>query len=109
MRYQKVVNYKNEELKISHIFLVEHFLIAVQGSEVCPFEDYGAIECVERGGRLASLRLFPSLPQAALQVLTFKDAYLESVNSYQKVINYKNKDLDLIYPFIIFSKLLNVF
>ena len=88
-------NYINciDQVKL-YIFVVDNFLIAVHAFEICASKDkQRKWRDAEKRECLLSLRLSLWLP-------TLKGAYLESVKSYQKVVNYRNKDLDLIYTTI---------
>ena len=79
---KKVVNYKNNPLKICNILLVDHFLIASNPEEI------RAIKCEQRRRQLERSRFSASL-------LIFNRLYLLGVRSYQKTDNYKNDLLEI--------------
>ena len=90
---------------MDYIFVVDNFLIAIHAFEVGEVK-VKYLQLREKGGgrrrqsdTLASLRLLSPSPN-------FKPSYLKSVNSYRKVVNCKNEEIDLIYKFNSFSNFL---
>ena len=71
-------------------------MIAIPVFEICAFKDSNLSADREREkGDPEKLNILLFLHTLSLP--NFESAYLESVNSYQKVVNYKNIELDLIY------------